>query len=316
MTNLENATKSSDSQTKIQNTPAGFSSLSSGEGRGEALRLQNVTKLFDKKTVVNNLSLHVRQGEIFGLLGPNGAGKTTTINMIIGALQPESGSIKINGNGNPGDQSIKRLIGIVPQTIALYELLTAQQNLSFFGKLYGLNGQLLTDRIQHALQLVNLTERRNDTVKKYSGGMKRRLNIATALLHRPSLLILDEPTVGVDPQSRNAIFESIIALKKEGCTILLTSHHIEEAQKLCDSVGIMDEGKLVAMDTVQKLISNFGGKSTLTIETSKGQTKIETDEPVKEIIRINEEETIVSLQMESPSLEKAFLNITGKHLRD
>lgn len=280
------------------------------------VKLENVSKRFDKKTVVDNLSLEVKQGEIFGLLGPNGAGKTTTINMIIGALQPESGSIRINGTGTPGEQSIQRLIGIVPQTIALYESLSAQQNLEFFGKLYGLNGQTLKDRIQNALDIVNLAERRNDTVKKYSGGMKRRLNIATALLHSPSLLILDEPTVGVDPQSRNAIFESVLALKKEGCTVMLTSHHIEEAQKLCDSVGIMDEGKLVAIDSVQKLIADFGGKSTLTIETSKGKTKIETDEPVKEIIRINEEDTIVSLQMESPSLEKAFLNITGKHLRD
>ncbi|GHN02237.1 ABC transporter ATP-binding protein [Cytophagales bacterium WSM2-2] len=280
------------------------------------VKLENVSKRFDSKTVVHHLSLEVKQGEIFGLLGPNGAGKTTTINMIIGALLPESGSIKINGTGTPGEQSIKRLIGIVPQTIALYESLTAQQNLDFFGKLYRLNGPVLKERIQQALELVNLAERRNDTVKKYSGGMKRRLNIATALLHRPSLLILDEPTVGVDPQSRNAIFESILALKKDGCTVMLTSHHIEEAQKLCDRVGIMDQGNLVAMDTVQKLISDFGGKSTLTIETRKGQTKIETDEPVKEIIRINEEDTIVSLQMESPSLEKAFLNITGKHLRD
>jgi ABC-2 type transport system ATP-binding protein len=280
------------------------------------VNLDKVSKRFDSKTVVDNLSLEVKQGEVFGLLGPNGAGKTTTINMIIGALSPESGSIKINGIGTPGEPSIKRLIGIVPQTIALYESLTGQQNLDFFGRLYGLDGTLLKERIQHSLEMVNLVERRNDTVKKYSGGMKRRLNIAAALLHRPSLLILDEPTVGVDPQSRNAIFESILALKKEGCTIILTSHHIEEAQKLCDTVGIMDEGKLVAMDSVQKLIADFGGKSTLTIETSKGKTKIETDEPVKEIIRINEEDTILSLQMESPSLEKAFLNITGKHLRD
>ncbi len=280
------------------------------------VKLENVSKRFDTRTVVNNLSLEVTQGEIFGLLGPNGAGKTTTINMIIGALLPESGSVRINGTGTPDQLSIRRLIGIVPQTIALYESLTAQQNLEFFGELYGLSGHALKERIQQALELVNLTDRSKDVVKKYSGGMKRRLNIATALLHRPSLLILDEPTVGVDPQSRNAIFESILSLKKEGCTVMLTSHHIEEAQKLCDSVGIMDEGKLVAMDTVQKLISDFGGKSTLTIETSKGRTKIETDEPVKEIIRINEEDTIVSLQMESPSLEKAFLNITGKHMRD
>jgi len=280
------------------------------------VKLENITKCFNKKTVVDNLSLEVNQGELFGLLGPNGAGKTTTINMIIGALLPDNGSIKINRDGNPGDQSIKRLIGIVPQTIALYESLSGERNLDFFGRLYGLNGKELSDQIQYALELVNLTERKGDRVSKYSGGMKRRLNIAAALLHRPSLLILDEPTVGIDPQSRNAIFESLRVLKQKGCTIILTSHHLEEAQKLCDRVGIMDEGKLVAEDTVEKLIAEFGGKSVLTIETSKGKTKIETDQPVKEIIRINEEDTILSLHMESPNLEKAFLTITGKHLRD
>lgn len=280
------------------------------------VKLENITRRFDSKIVVDNLSFEVRQGELFGLLGPNGAGKTTTINMIIGSLSPESGSIKINGTGTPGDQAIRRLIGIVPQTVALYESLSAQQNLNFFGRLYGLDGQAVKDSIQYALEIVNLVDRRDDTVKKYSGGMKRRLNIAAALLHRPSLLVLDEPTVGVDPQSRNAIFESLNTLKAEGCTIMLTSHHIEEAQKLCDRVGIMDEGKLVAEDTVENLIAEFGGKSMLTIETSLGKTKIETDQPVKEIIRINEEQTILSLQMESPNLEKAFLNITGKHLRD
>lgn len=280
------------------------------------VKLENITKHFTKKTVVDNLSLEIKQGELFGLLGPNGAGKTTTINMIIGALLPDHGSMKIQGDGNPGDQAIKRLIGIVPQTIALYESLSGERNLDFFGRLYGMNGKELSDRIQHTLELVNLTERKRDRVSKYSGGMKRRLNIAAALLHRPSLLILDEPTVGIDPQSRNAIFESLRILKKEGCTIILTSHHLEEAQKLCDRVGIMDEGKLIAEDTVSKLIADFGGKSVLTIETSKGKTIIETDQPVTEIIRINEEDTILSLHMESPNLEKAFLTITGKHLRD
>lgn len=279
------------------------------------VKLENITKRFGSKTVVDNVSLEIHQGELFGLLGPNGAGKTTTVTMIVGGLVPESGSIKINGDAI-GTQHSKRLLGIVPQTVALYESLSAQENLSFFGRLYGLTGKDLKDSIQHVFEIVNLTERRHERVSKYSGGMKRRLNIAAALLHRPSLLILDEPTVGVDPQSRHAIFESLKALKEGGCTIILTSHYLEEAQKLCDRVGIMDEGKLVAEDTVEKLISDFGGKSMLTVETSKGKTKIETDHPVKEIIRINDEDTILSLQMESPNLEKAFLNITGKHLRD
>lgn len=280
------------------------------------VKIENITKRFGSKTVVNNVSLSVQQGELFGLLGPNGAGKTTTINMMIGALAPDHGRIAINGSGTPGEQKVKRLLGVVPQTIAVYETLTARQNLEFFGRLYGLSGKALQDRIQQTLEIVNLTERKNDKVSKFSGGMKRRVNIAAALLHKPSLLILDEPTVGVDPQSRNAIFESILKLKKEGCTIVVTSHYIEEVQKLCDRVGVMDEGRLVAEDTVEKLIADHGGKSILTVETASGKTKIETDQPVKEIIRINQEDVILSMHMESPSLEKAFLNITGKHLRD
>ena len=281
------------------------------------INVQSLTKQYPGagKPALQNLSLQIPAGITYGLLGPNGAGKTTTINMVIGALTPDLGRIEINGLP-PGNQAVKHALGIVPQTVALYELLSGHENLNFFGRLYGLTGKELTDRIQHVLEIVNLEERKNEKVNKYSGGMKRRLNIAAALLHRPSLLILDEPTVGVDPQSRHAIFESLRFLSDEGCTIILTSHYLEEAQKLCDRVGIMDEGKLVAEDTVEKLIADFGGKSLLTVETSKGKTKIETDEPVKEIIRMNEEEAILSLQMESPNLEKAFLNITGKHLRD
>lgn len=280
------------------------------------IKLENITKRFGPKTVVDNISLSVAQGELFGLLGPNGAGKTTTINMLIGALAPDHGRIEINGWGAPGDSKVKRLLGVVPQTIAVYETLTALENLEFFGRLYGFSGKDLKDRVQQALETVNLTERKNEKISKYSGGMKRRINIAAALLHRPSLLVMDEPTVGIDPQSRNAIFESITKLKDEGCTVLITSHYIEEVQKLCDRVGVMDEGKLVAEDTVANLIAAYGGKSVLIVETSSGKTKIETDQPVQEIIRINGEEPILSLHMESPSLEKAFLNITGKHLRD
>lgn len=280
------------------------------------VKLENVTKRFGSRVVVDNISLEVGQGELFGLLGPNGAGKTTTINMIIGALAADSGLVKINGSADPRQQAVKRLIGIVPQTLAVYESLTALDNLKFFGRLYALSGRALEGRIAEVLEIVRLTERQNEKVSRYSGGMKRRLNIAAALLHRPSLLILDEPTVGIDPQSRNAIFDSIKTLSEEGCTIILTSHYLEEAQKLCGKAAIMDEGKVVAAGTIRQLIADFGGKSLLTVETSKGKMQIETDEPVKEIIRINEEDSITSLQMESPSLETAFLNITGKHLRD
>jgi ABC-2 type transport system ATP-binding protein len=279
------------------------------------IQLNNITKRFGKKTVVNDLSIDIQRGELFGLLGPNGAGKTTTINMIIGSLLPDEGTVQID-SGTPQDEAIKKMIGIVPQSLAVYENLTAHENLSFFGKLYGMRGHELSESIRKVLGVVNLGDRAKDRVKTYSGGMKRRLNIAMALLHRPSLLILDEPTVGVDPQSRNAIFDTLRKLKEEGCTILLTSHYLEEAQQLCDSVAIMDEGKLVAKGSVDELIALHGGESILTVVTSKGKSKIETREPVQEIIRINSEEQIISLKMESPNLEKAFLNITGKHLRD
>ena len=279
------------------------------------VNLKNVTKRFGAKTVVNDLSLIIPRGELFGLLGPNGAGKTTTINIIIGGLLPDSGSITLQGS-SPQDPHIKRLIGIVPQSLAVYESLTGHENLNFFGRLYGLQGTDLTTNIQRVFELVNLTDRIKDKVHTYSGGMKRRLNIAIALLHNPSLLILDEPTVGVDPQSRNAIFDSLRNLRAEGCTILLTSHYLEEAQQLCDTVAILDEGKLVAQGTVEELIALHGGQSILTVETSKGKARIETHEPVQAIVRIHAEEQIISLKMESPSLEKAFLNITGKHLRD
>jgi ABC-2 type transport system ATP-binding protein len=280
------------------------------------VNLKNVTKRFGTKTVVDDLSLTIARGELFGLLGPNGAGKTTTINIIIGGLLPDSGSITLQGSGSPQHPDIKRWIGIVPQSLAVYESLTAYENLNFFGRLYGLRGNDLTSNIQRVFELVNLTDRTKDRVTTYSGGMKRRLNIAIALLHRPSLLILDEPTVGVDPQSRNAIFDSLRNLKAEGCTILLTSHYLEEAQQLCDTVAILDEGKLVARGTVEELIALHGGQSILTVETSKGKSRIETHEPVQAIVRMHAEEQIISLKMESPSLEKAFLNITGKHLRD
>lgn len=280
------------------------------------VKIENVTKHLDNKKVVDNISLTVERGSFFGLLGPNGAGKTTTINMIIGALSPDKGTIDIGGLGFPDRQAIKHLMGIVPQAVALYESLNAYDNLCFFGRLYGLYGRDLEERVQHVLQTVNLVERKNDRVSRYSEGMKRRLNIATALLHSPALLILDEPTAGVDPQSRYAIMESLKTLKADGCTIMITSHYIEEVQKLCDRVGIIDEGKLVVEDTLGKIISTYGGKSTVLAETQRGKIEIETDEPVKEIVRINEEEKIFSLQIESPNLEKAFLNITGKHLRD
>jgi ABC-2 type transport system ATP-binding protein len=278
--------------------------------------IRNLSKRLGSKLVVDDLSFDIGQGELYGLLGPNGAGKTTTINILIGSIAAEKGEIRIGGSGSPKDEKTRKIMGIVPQSVALYESLTAGENLAFFGRLYGLRGAALSQRVTYALGVANLEERHGDRVKTFSGGMKRRLNIAAALLHRPSLLILDEPTVGVDPQSRNAIFDCLREMKKEGCTILLTSHYLEEAQQLCDSVAIMDEGRLVAKGSVDAIIAAHGGQSILTIETKSGKCRIETSQPVQEIVRMNAGEEILSLKMESPNLEKAFLNITGKHLRD
>ena len=207
---------------------------------------------------VDGISFDIKKGEVFGLLGPNGAGKTTTVNMAVGLLEPDAGSIELDGSGQPQQPEARAQIGVAPQTLAIYEDLSGEENLTFFGKIQGLTGKKLKERIAWCLDFVDLSDRRRDRVKTYSGGMKRRLNLAIALIHDPPLLLLDEPTVGVDPQSRNAIFEKIEVMRKEGRTIVYTTHYMEEAQRLCDRVGIIDHGKLLALDTVQGLITTHG----------------------------------------------------------
>jgi len=226
------------------------------------IRIEGVSKKFDDLVAVDNLSLHIKQGEIFGLLGPNGAGKSTTISMISGQQLPSSGTVQVNGR-SPTSLESKRLLGVAPQSIALYEELSALDNLTFFGSLYSLGRDKLKERIATVLDFVGLTDRAADRVEKYSGGMKRRLNLAVTLLHDPDILLLDEPTVGVDPQSRNKLFESVLELKEQGKTIVYTTHYMEEAEKLCDRVGIIDHGKLLALDTVDSLINQYGGDSLL-----------------------------------------------------
>ena len=280
------------------------------------ITLKNLKKKFGETLAVDDVSLEVKKGEILGLLGPNGAGKTTTISMLVGFLSMDSGSVDIAGQGSPEKPEIRRKIGIVPQTLAIYTELSGQENLEFFAKMHGFKDNVLKERIDWALNFVNLSDRRGELARKYSGGMKRRLNMAAALLHQPELLILDEPTVGVDPQSRNAIFENVEQLRENGCTILFTTHYMEEAQRLCDRVAIMDKGKLLALDTVDNLITEHGGKSIITAETSSGTVTIETDDPLQEIVKMKEMDKLSSFQMESPNLETVFLNITGRHLRD
>ncbi|MDP6958230.1 MAG: ABC transporter ATP-binding protein [Planctomycetota bacterium] len=280
------------------------------------LRLTDVRKSYGEIIAVEKLSLEIKQGEIFGLLGPNGAGKSTCVSLSVGLLDCEEGSVDFNGAGSPTVPAVRAKIGVAPQALALYEELTGEENLRFFGSLQDLKGSRLNERVDWALQFVGLADRSTDRVKTYSGGMKRRLNIAAALLHDPELLLLDEPTVGVDPQSRNAILENILALKAKGRTIVYTTHYMEEVQKLCDRVGIIDYGKLLALDTVDELIRKHGGKNVVFAKSESGEVRIETDDPVEELSRLHAEGGLSEFRWEKPDLETVFLNLTGRSLRD
>jgi ABC-2 type transport system ATP-binding protein len=204
----------------------------------------------------------------------------------------------------------------VAQSLSLYENLTGEENLDFFGRMQGLGGRALKQRVAESLAFVGLTDRRRDRVKTYSGGMKRRLNLAVAIVHEPPLLLLDEPTVGVDPQSRNAIFENIRALKEQGRTVIYTTHYMEEAERLCDRVAIMDHGSVLALDTVDALIAAHGGKSVVIAERNGDPVRIATDDPVRELIGLQEDGGLRSFRVERPNLETVFLELTGRSLRD
>jgi len=280
------------------------------------LQLTNVRKAFGAIVAVDGLSLSIQQGEVFGLLGPNGAGKTTTVNMAVGLLKPDQGAIELDGTGSPDQPNVRAKIGVATQALALYDDLTGEENLSFFGKLQGLTGRKLAERVGWALEFVTLSDRRRDRVKTYSGGMKRRLNLAVAVIHDPPLLLLDEPTVGVDPQSRNAIFENILALRAQGRTVVYTTHYMEEAQRLCDRVGIIDHGRLLALDTVDRLITAHGGRSILIAERGNGEIRVDTDDPLVELLRLQKEGPLQRFRVERPDLERVFLHLTGRELRD
>lgn len=288
------------------------------------LRLTNVRKTFGDIVAVDGLSLELAKGEVFGLLGPNGAGKSTTIAMAVGLLPPDSGTVELDDGRSPLSPAARARIGVAPQQIALYDELTAEENLMFFGRLYGLAGSALTDRVTELLALTGLLERRRDRVKGFSGGMKRRLNLGAAVLHRPPLVLLDEPTAGVDPQSRHAIFEIIRTLTADGATILYTTHYMEEAQKLCDRVGIIDHGKLLALGTVDELIGSHGGKSLVTVQevvTTDGAEEIRertiaTLDPAAETAAQLKNSNVRGVRVDRPDLETVFLALTGRSLRD
>jgi ABC-2 type transport system ATP-binding protein len=280
------------------------------------LTFDNVSKRYGAISAVVGLSLEIHRGEIFGLLGPNGAGKTTTVHIAVGLLEPDEGSVSIKGLGSPARPTVRARIGVAPQSLSLYGVLSGEENLAFFGRMYGLSGRPLAERVQWALEFVGLTDRRHHAVRSYSGGMKRRLNLAGAILHDPDLILLDEPTVGVDPQSRNSIFESILEFRKRGRTIVYTTHYMEEAERLCDRVGIMDHGKMLALDSVPGLLATYGGKPTLVAETNGQELRLETEDPLAELNRLAGLGPVERFSVERTNLEQVFLNLTGRTLRD
>jgi ABC-2 type transport system ATP-binding protein len=280
------------------------------------LTLTHASKRYGKTLAVDDLTLEVRPGEIFGLLGPNGAGKSTTVHLAVGLLTPDAGTVAIGALGSPTRADTRKRVGVAPQALSLYDLLTGEENLAFFGRIYGLSGAALAARMAWALDFVGLTDRRHDRAGTYSGGMKRRLNLAAAVLHDPDLLLLDEPTVGVDPQSRNSLFENILALKRAGKTVVYTTHYMEEAARLCDRVAIVDRGKLLAQDTVPGLLASHGARPVLVIESPDGERRLETDDPLAALNGAAARGPVTGFRVERATLEQVFLHLTGRTLRD
>ena len=283
------------------------------------LLFDHVSKSFGDLRAVDDLSFELEAGEVFGLLGPNGAGKTTAINMAVGLLEPDEGVVRFAGetfDRDPREAENRQALGLAPQSIALYEEISSADNLRFFGRLHGLKGSDLEERVAACLDFADLTDVRKKTVSKYSGGMKRRLNLAVAIIHDPDLVLLDEPTVGVDPQSRNAIFDRVEQLRDDGKQIVYTTHYMEEAQRLCDRVAIMDRGRLMALDTVRALIEAHGGPGKLVVQTSDKESIHDTTDPLGTLAELQERETVEHFQYRPPDLETVFLNLTGRALRD
>ncbi len=310
------------------------------------LQVHNLVKKYGDFTAVKGVSFDIQQGEIFSLLGPNGAGKTTTISMLSTLYDPTEGDATIAGHSILKDpMAVRRVIGVVPQDLALYEDLTARENLEFWGQMYGLGGKALASRIAEVLEQIGLTERAKDRVRTFSGGMKRRVNIGVGLLHKPQLLFMDEPTVGIDPQSRRAILDNVKELNAQGMTILYTTHYMEEAAELSHRVGIIDHGEMIALGTQKELTQQVGQTETLLLHISEnddpaalaqsligleGILQAQASDHQVSVITPQAEDVLAavvgaandrgikirSIDIREPNLEAVFLHLTGRALRD
>lgn len=312
---------------------------------GDIVRVEGLVKRFGDLVAVDHVEFAIAEGEVFGLLGPNGAGKTTSISMISGLLDPTEGDVLVDGHSVRKEPvAVKRVLGVVPQEIALYPTLTARENLTFWGRMYGLSGKGLSSAVDEALELAGLADRAKERIEKYSGGMKRRINIAAGILHKPRVLLMDEPTVGIDPQSRNHILEQVKALNEAGMTVLYTSHYMEEVEFLCDRVAIVDHGKVIAMGTIDELRKLVGNADIVRVGVDEsiadsaieavravpGVEKVERLDSTLEILAADgggvlaaivtalttAGEKIHSAEVIEPNLESVFLHLTGKSLRD
>lgn len=310
----------------------------------KAIQVQNLQKCFGAFAAVRKVDFEIQQGEIFSLLGPNGAGKSTTISMLSCLLAPSAGEAYVMGHSIAREaQAVKSAIGVVPQDIALYGDLSARENLKFWGRMYGLRGEILSKRVNEVLEIIGLTERQKDRVDKFSGGMKRRVNIGAALMHKPAVIIMDEPTVGIDPQSRRHILDNIKELNSQGMTVLYTTHYMEEAQELSDHIAIMDQGQIIACGTHSELVKMVGelDRIDLTLNADSesviadwqatagvhrvfaenGHLTILAEDSNQILPHLFESATrnkirITSVDIQEPNLEAVFLHLTGKALRD
>lgn len=314
-----------------------------------AIEVLDLHKSFGALHAVQGVSFRVQPGEIFSLLGPNGAGKTTTIAMLSTLLRPDQGNALIMGHSILHDSTwVRQVLGVVPQEIALYEDLSARENLTFWGKMYGLRGPALKQRVDEALEVIGLTERAAGQVGKFSGGMKRRVNIAVALLHHPAVVFMDEPTVGIDPQSRRSILDNVVALKEQGMTVLYTTHYMEEAQELSDQIAIMDHGQVIAQGSLDELVKIVGQADRLRLSVGgapasaigerlaqawaqvAGVQKVSAEDGVFTILAQDGNQVlprlfeaaaacgarVASVEIQQPDLEAVFLHLTGRALRD